>query len=89
MMQGAGLAQSPAESSALKTRAKGSSFYAGMRLMPAPEREAMFAIYAFSRAVDDIADDGDGARDVRAAALDSWRVPAAALRECRARMPDD
>ena len=79
MMQGAGAANFPAELGSLKARARGSSFYAGMRLMPAPERDAMFAIYAFSRAVDDIADDGDGARDERAAALDSWRNDIEAL----------
>ena len=33
-----------------------------MRLMPARERDAMFAIYAFCRKVDDIADDGIGTR---------------------------
>ena len=79
MIQGAGMAETPAEFSSLKTRAQGSSFYAGMRLMPAPEREAMFAIYTFSRAVDDIADDGAGARGARAAALDSWRTDIEAL----------
>jgi phytoene synthase len=35
----------------------GSSFYAGMRILPKTEREAMFAIYGFCRMVDDIADD--------------------------------
>ena len=79
MMQSAGMAESPAESGSLKARAQGSSFYAGMRLMPTPEREAMFAIYAFSRAVDDIADDGARARDARAAALESWRTDIEAL----------
>ena len=79
MMQSAGMAESAAESSSLKARAQGSSFYAGMRLMPTPEREAMFAIYAFSRAVDDIADDGARARDARAAALESWRTDIEAL----------
>jgi len=44
-----------------------------MRLMPRAEREAMFAIYAFSRAVDDIADDGNGTRAARRAELDQWR----------------
>jgi phytoene synthase len=73
MMQSASVAESTAESGSLKARAQGSSFYAGMRLMPKPEREAMFAIYAFSRAVDDIADDGTRARDARTAALESWR----------------
>jgi phytoene synthase len=79
MMQSADIAESPAEFSSLKARAQGSSFYAGMRLMPAPEREAMLAIYAFSRAVDDIADDGARARDARATELDSWRTDIEAL----------
>jgi phytoene synthase len=54
-------------------RAAGSSFYAGMRILPKAEREAMYAIYAFCRIVDDIADDQQGDRDGRAAALDEWR----------------
>lgn len=54
-------------------QAGGSSFYAGMRLLPKAEREAMFAIYAFCRAVDDIADDQQGDPAGRAAALDQWR----------------
>jgi squalene synthase HpnD len=62
-----------------KTRAAGSSFYAGMRVLPRPEREAMFAIYAFSRAVDDIADEGNAARAARRAELDCWRRDIEAL----------
>lgn len=50
-----------------------SSFYAGMRVLPRPEREAMYAIYRFCRAVDDIADDQSGDRVGRARALDEWR----------------
>jgi phytoene synthase len=73
------MADSSVESDSLKARARGSSFYAGMRLMPTAEREAMFAIYAFSRAVDDIADDDARARDARAAALESWRSDIEAL----------
>jgi squalene synthase HpnD len=57
-----------------QARASGSSFYAGMRLLPKAEREAMFAIYAFSRAVDDIADEGNDSPAVRHAALDAWRL---------------
>ena len=38
--------------------ASGSSFYTAMRILPREQREAMYAIYAFCRAVDDIADDG-------------------------------
>jgi len=56
-----------------KAKASGSSFYLGMRLMPKAEREAMFAIYAFNRAVDDIADEGDASPRVRLAELDEWR----------------
>jgi phytoene synthase len=79
MMQSAGVAESRADLVSLEARARGSSFYAGMRLMPKPERDAMFAIYAFSRAVDDIADDGARARDARAAELESWRTDIEAL----------
>lgn len=49
-----------------------SSFYAGMRVLPKAEREAMYGIYAFCRAVDDIADDQQGAPADRQAALDQW-----------------
>jgi phytoene synthase len=37
-------------------RDSGSSFYAGMRLLPADRRDAIFAIYALARRIDDIAD---------------------------------
>jgi squalene synthase HpnD len=55
-------------------RVRGSSFYAGMRALPRAEREAMYTIYAFCRAVDDIADNEEGTRETRAAALESWRA---------------
>jgi presqualene diphosphate synthase len=50
-----------------------SSFYLAMRLMPKDRREAMFTIYAFNRAVDDIADEGDFSAAERVARLDLWR----------------
>ena len=53
-------------------RALGSSFYAAMRIMPLGQREAMFEIYSFCRAVDDIADD-QGPAEPRLEALDRWR----------------
>lgn len=56
-----------------------SSFYAGMRILPKAERNAMFAIYGFCRIVDDIADDLEGAPDARAAALAQWRKDIDAL----------
>lgn len=54
-------------------QASRSSFYAGMRMLPKAEREAMYSIYSFCRAVDDIADDHLGNRAERASALDGWR----------------
>ncbi|PZU06227.1 presqualene diphosphate synthase HpnD [Sphingomonas sp.] len=64
---------SNAISNDLHAQVAGSSFYTGMRVLPRRERHAMYAIYAFCRAVDDIADDQRGARDERTAALDAWR----------------
>ncbi len=55
------------------TKAAGSSFYGAMRLLPVARREAMFAIYAFCREVDDIAD-GDQPTDERRRLLDEWRA---------------
>jgi presqualene diphosphate synthase len=52
--------------------AAGSSFYTAMRILPAEQRQAMYAIYSFCRAVDDIADD-EGPRGPRRAALQGWR----------------
>ena len=56
-----------------KVRASGSSFYLAMRIMPARQREAMFEIYSFCRAVDDIADNG-GPRDTQLLRLGRWRA---------------
>jgi phytoene synthase len=63
---------SPAPSS-LPAVASGSSFFAAMRILPAAERGAIYAVYAFCRAVDDIADDG-GPIEQRLAELDRWRA---------------
>ncbi len=64
---------------ALHGQVSRSSFYAGMRVLPKAEREAMFAVYAFCRAVDDIADDVDRDRGDRARALAHWREDIDAL----------
>jgi phytoene synthase len=53
-------------------RASRSSFYTAMRILPRAQREAMFEIYSFCRAVDDIADDS-GPRDPRRGQLQQWR----------------
>jgi presqualene diphosphate synthase len=50
-----------------------SSFYTGMRILPRAQREAMFEIYSFCRAVDDIADD-PGPREGRRERLAQWRA---------------
>ncbi|MBL8669022.1 MAG: presqualene diphosphate synthase HpnD, partial [Alphaproteobacteria bacterium] len=52
--------------------AAGTSFYWAMRFLPRQRREAMFAIYAFCRAVDDVAD-GNDPPERRRALLDAWR----------------
>jgi squalene synthase HpnD len=61
-----------------ETSVSHSSFYAAMRVLPAEQRRAMFAIYAFCRAVDDIAD-GRGDRQARLAELARWRMDIDAL----------
>jgi presqualene diphosphate synthase len=58
--------------------AGGSSFYMAMRILPRPQREAMFEIYRFCRKVDDIAD-SEGPRDQRLAELAQWRADVEAL----------
>jgi phytoene synthase len=62
----------PEQATAAATRASGSSFYFAMRILPAAQRQAMFEIYSFCRAVDDIAD-GDAPRAERSTALAQWR----------------
>lgn len=61
-----------------RVEAAGSSFYWAMRLLPAPRRDAMYAIYAFCREVDDIADDDRALAD-KHAALAEWRDEIARL----------
>jgi phytoene synthase len=63
-------------------RASGSSFYLAMRILPPAQRQAMFEIYSFCRAVDDIADD-PGERDARLAQLQQWRLDIDALYDGR------
>lgn len=58
--------------------ASGSSFISGMRLLPKSRRQAMYAIYAFAREVDDIADE-PASNDDKRRRLDAWRVEIEAL----------
>lgn len=49
----------------------GTSFGRGMKILPTPRRQGMFAVYAFCREVDDIAD-GDAGVENPAEALKTW-----------------
>jgi len=64
----------PADLAAVETvvRGAGTSFYRGMRVLPPDRRHAMYAIYAFCRLVDDIADEDGDIADKRAR-LARWR----------------
>ena len=54
-------------------RGAGTSFYRGMRVLPPDRRHAMYAIYAFCRMVDDIADDETVPFSQRLPLLAAWR----------------
>lgn len=56
----------------------GTSFFWAMRLLPEPRRDAMFAIYAFCREIDDIADEPAPMAEKRAG-LAAWREEIARL----------
>jgi phytoene synthase len=57
------------------TRRSRSNFYYAFLVLPRPQREALYAVYAFCRTVDDIADLPTGAdRDRVRQALDEWRA---------------
>ncbi|WP_370648364.1 presqualene diphosphate synthase HpnD [Acidomonas methanolica] len=58
----------------------GTSFAKGMRVLPPVRRFAMYAIYAFCREVDDIAD-GDAPVPDAAAALEAWHERVARLHD--------
>lgn len=59
-------------------RAAGTSFLKGMAVLPEPRRRAMFAIYAFCRIVDDIADEPSPI-ETRRPRLEAWRGLVAGL----------
>ncbi len=65
-----------------RVRRSGSSFYWGMRLMAPERRQAMYAVYAFCREVDDIVDEPGLAADKRRG-LAEWRDDIAAIFEGR------
>ncbi|MBB4286984.1 presqualene diphosphate synthase HpnD [Roseospira goensis] len=70
-----------AEARAVVTRITteaGTSFGGAMRILPAERRHGMFAVYAFCRVVDDIADEPAPIADKRARLAD-WRARVAAI----------
>ncbi|MBP1804898.1 squalene/phytoene synthase family protein [Rubellimicrobium aerolatum] len=64
----------------------GSSFAAGMRVLPRARREAIFAVYAFCRVVDDIAD-GPLSPSDKAEALALWSEEVARVFQRAPRTP--
>ena len=61
-----------------RVEAAGTSFYWAMRLLPKHRRNGMYAVYAFCREVDDIADD-DRPIEHKIADLAAWRAEIEAL----------
>jgi len=61
-----------------RVEAAGTSFYWAMRLLPRDRRNGMYAIYAFCREVDDIAD-GERPVEHKLAALAAWHEEIEAL----------
>jgi phytoene synthase len=55
-----------------RVNASRTSFHAGMAILPKARREGMYALYAFCREVDDIADDG-ATLEQRRKDLQQWR----------------
>jgi phytoene synthase len=70
------------------TRREAANFYYGIRLLPRAKRQAMSAVYAFARRVDDIGD-GDLDTDAKLSALAAERQSLAALAEGEAGTPGD
>jgi squalene synthase HpnD len=77
------LARQPGDAALLeairhRVEAAGTSFYWAMRLLPQHRRNGMYAVYAFCREVDDIAD-GERPVEHKLAALAAWREEINAL----------
>ena len=79
-------AQAAAQHAEALVRGAGTSFYWAMRLLPEARRRAMYAIYAFCREVDDIAD-GPGEPAGKLSRLEGWRREVAAIYAGRPERP--
>jgi len=76
------LGAAPADLDAVETivKAAGTSFYRGMAILPPDRRHAMYAVYAFCRIVDDIADEPTEF-STKLPGLNAWRARIGALYE--------
>jgi presqualene diphosphate synthase len=81
-----GAAQADLDAVEAIVRASGTSFYHGMRVLAPDRRHAMYAIYAFCRIVDDIADE-EGSLEEKRHGLAVWRGNIAGLYEGRTEGP--
>ena len=70
------------------TAAQAKNFSYGIRLLPPPKRNAMAALYALARRIDDIGD-GDGAPTEKVRQLDAVRADLRALRTDARSVADD
>jgi phytoene synthase len=69
------------------TRHAARNLYYGLKLLPPVKRSAMYALYAYMRLVDDIADadaGGEGTSEDRVAELEQWRAQTQAVLAGRA-----
>jgi phytoene synthase len=87
MTEPAGLDDEARRTVARIVSAAGTSFGGAMRILPAERRHGMFAVYAFCRVVDDIADEPAPEADKRAR-LDDWRARVAAICAGRPRVDE-
>ena len=67
-------AMNAAELVATLTRRSGSNFYYAFLFLPRRKREAMYALYAFCRTVDDAVDQGSGSPGDQRRVLAEWRA---------------
>lgn len=81
-------ADNEASSIARTVRDASTSFYWAMRLLPKPQREAMFAVYSFCRKVDDIADSETLSEAQKREQLAAWRAEVDALFAGRPTWPE-
>lgn len=70
------------------TRARARNFYYGLKLTPEPKRSALYAVYAWMRAADDLADE-DGDLDLKQRRLEAFGQLTTAALDPHAPLADD